>query len=127
MSLMFSIFPILFLVVFLLIVGLIVANVASAAKQNAYNRRQPLLTVSARLLTRRSDVSHHHDANPHDNIQSSHTSTTYFATFEVESGDRLEFKLPAKEYGLLMEGDYGKLTFQGTQYLGFVRDLQPGT
>ena len=46
--------------------------------------------------------------------------------FEVESGDRMEFAVQGQEYGLLIEGDYGKLTFQGTRYMGFVRDLQPG-
>lgn len=121
-DILFSIFPFLFLTIFLIIVGVIVASIVASAKKNAYNRRQPILTVSARVLTRRTDVSHHHDAN--DNMHSSHTTTTHYATFEVESGDRLEFTLPGKEYGLLLEGDYGKLTFQGTRYLGFVRDPQ---
>ena len=42
-------------------------------------------------------------------------------SFEVESGDRMEFELRGSEYGLLAEGDLGKLTFQGTRYLGFER------
>jgi len=25
------------------------------------------------------------------------------------------------EYGMLVEGDFGKLSFQGTRYLGFTR------
>ena len=49
------------------------------------------------------------------------TSTTYYATFEVESGDRIEFLINGWEYGQLAEGDMGKLSFQGTRYLGFVR------
>ena len=49
------------------------------------------------------------------------TYTHYYATFEVESGDRMEFELRGSEYGLLAEGDLGKLTFQGTRYLGFER------
>lgn len=49
------------------------------------------------------------------------SSTVYYATFEVESGDRMEFGVPNKEYGLLVEGDRGRLTFQGTRYLGFER------
>lgn len=27
----------------------------------------------------------------------------------------------ASEFGMLVEGDYGNLTFQGTRYLGFER------
>lgn len=48
-------------------------------------------------------------------------STSYYATFQVESGDRMELHVSGAEYGMLAEGDTGKLTFQGTRYLGFVR------
>ena len=51
----------------------------------------------------------------------SSSSTYYYVTFEVESGDRLEYQVSGEEYGLLVEGDQGKLTFQGTRYKGFVR------
>ena len=33
----------------------------------------------------------------------------------------MELQLQGHEYGLLIEGDKGKLTFQGTRYLGFER------
>ena len=42
-------------------------------------------------------------------------------TFQVESGDRMEFHVGGAEYGMLAEGDAGKLTFQETRYLGFER------
>ena len=48
-------------------------------------------------------------------------STTYYATFQVASGDRMEFQVPRREYGFLVEGDRGRLTFQGTRFLGFER------
>jgi hypothetical protein len=44
-----------------------------------------------------------------------------YVTFEVESGDRMEFHVAGHEYGMLIEGDTGNLTFQGTRYLGFDR------
>ena len=37
----------------------------------------------------------------------------------VESGDRMELSVDDSEYGMLVEGDEGKLTFQGSRYLGF--------
>ena len=49
------------------------------------------------------------------------SSTSYYATFEVSSGDRLEFEVRDKVFGMLVENDTGKLTFQGTRYLGFER------
>ena len=48
-------------------------------------------------------------------------STSYYATFQVESGDRMELEVSGPEYGQLVEGDRGKLSFQGTRYLGFNR------
>mgnify|MGYP000784206328 FL=1 len=47
------------------------------------------------------------------------TDTTYYVTFQVESGDRMELSVDDSEYGMLVEGDEGKLTFQGSRYLGF--------
>lgn len=61
------------------------------------------------------DVHHH-------GTESGHTSSsTYYVTFEVASGDRIELAVNGPEYGLLVNGDYGNLTFQGTRYLGFER------
>lgn len=34
----------------------------------------------------------------------------YFITFEVESGDRIEFEVIVTDYGMLVEGDNGQLT-----------------
>jgi hypothetical protein len=42
-------------------------------------------------------------------------------TFKVESGDQMELQMAGQEFGLLVEGEEGKLTFQGTRYLGFER------
>lgn len=70
------------------------------------------------VVSRRADVRVHH----HNNTNMHHTtSTTYYATFEVESGDRMELHVPATEYGLLIEGDQGDLTFQGSRFLSFER------
>lgn len=49
------------------------------------------------------------------------SSTRYYVTFEVESGDRIELFMDDMEYGMLAEGDRGKLSFQGTHFLGFRR------
>ena len=50
-----------------------------------------------------------------------HSRTTYFATFQFESGDRLELEIPRDRFGYLVEGDRGKLHFQGTRFLDFQR------
>ena len=33
----------------------------------------------------------------------------------------MELHVNGREYGMLDEGDFGELTFQGTRYLGFAR------
>ena len=46
----------------------------------------------------------------------------YYVTFQLDGGERMELAVDGRTYGLLAEGDAGQLTFQGTRYLGFVRN-----
>ena len=122
MSLGFGVgmFEKMFILVFVLIIGTIIANLVRGARQWSKNNNSPRLTVPATVVAKRENVSssHHHSVNHHHHH---HTSTTYYVTFQVESGDRMEVQVPGNEYGMLVEGDYGNLSFQGTRYLGFVR------
>ena len=111
-------FEALFGLFFLVFIGMFVFVVVSGVRQWSKNNSSPRLTVEAEVVSKRASVHHHHDAN---NLAMSHSSTTYYATFQVESGDRLEFSVGGSEYGMLAEGDRGRLTFQGTRYLGFER------
>ena len=115
---MFTLVPILSILIFGLVFGLIIASVVRSGKQWHTNNHSPRLTVDARVLAKRHDVSRRRSAGEHHHYR---TVNTYYVTFEVESGDRMELQLPSHEYGLLIEGDTGKLTFQGTRYLGFER------
>ena len=49
------------------------------------------------------------------------SSTSYYVTFELENGGRMELSVKGSEYGMLVEGDTGALSYQGTRYLGFER------
>lgn len=118
-NLMFTIVPIFIFIIFILVFGTIVVSAVRGAKQWKKNNDSPVLTVAAIVVAKRVDVYHHmNDVN--DNMHSS-SSTTYYVTFEVESGDRMELAVKGTEYGMLVEQDKGKLTFQGTRYLGFER------
>jgi len=119
---MFSGFPIIFIIMFVLVFGIIIFNIIKGINTWSYNNSQPVLTVVAKVVAKRENVSSHmHNDN---NIAHHHTSTTYYITFQVESGDRIEFDVNGDEYGMLVEGDEGKLTFQGSRYLGFKRELE---
>ena len=115
-DLMFSIFPFLFITVFVIVIGTFVVMAVRGVGTWSKNNASPRLTVSAQVVTKRTQVSHHHHQD-----SMGHTSTAYYATFQVESGDRMELSVSGSEYGMLAEGDQGNLTFQGTGYLGFER------
>lgn len=119
-----GLFELMFAVVFLIVIaGFILVFVRGAAQWNK-NNQAPRLTVEATVVSRRSDVSWHSHHNGADASMGMHTTshTTYYATFQVASGDRMEFAVPGTEYGMLAEGDRGVLTFQGTRYLEFRRN-----
>ncbi|MFE8702674.1 DUF2500 domain-containing protein [Cytobacillus sp. FJAT-54145] len=116
---MFSIFSMIFPVFFLVVFGIIAFSLFKGVKQWNFNNKQPVLTVSSKVVSKRTHVRR--NAHNHNNHVHSTTSTKYYVTFEVESGDRMELHVSGNEFGHLAEGDYGKLTFQGTRYLGFDR------
>lgn len=122
----FSIMSILFPIVFLCILGFFIVTIVRGIGTWNKNNHSPQLSVTARVVSRRAEVSHHSFANGGDVTgsqgYSTSSSTRYYVTFEVESGDRMEFSVDGREYGMLAEGDTGKLTFQGTRYLSFVRN-----
>ncbi len=115
----------LFTLIFLLAAGIIVAAFVQGIRQWNKNNHSPRLTVDALVVARRADVSHHRHVNAgnHTGAHGYHTttSTTYRVTFQVDSGDRMELTVGGADYGQLVEGDRGRLTFQGTRFLGFQR------
>ena len=108
-DIMFDIVPIFIGIIFIIVFGFIIFSVLSSIKQGIKNNNSPLLTVPAEVVSKRIHV------------QGDHSRTTYYVTFEVQSGDRMEFKINGKEYGLLVEKDLGLLSFQGTRYVSFER------
>ena len=118
----FGMFNIMFTIVFILVIGTFVVMLVKGISEWNKNNHSPRLTVPATIIATRTNVSRHRHggANSHHHY---HTSTTYYVTFQVESGDRMEFHISGQEYGLLIEGDHGNLSFQGTRYLGFERSI----
>ncbi|MBW4083991.1 DUF2500 domain-containing protein [Paenibacillus sp. S150] len=45
----------------------------------------------------------------------------FYVTFEFQDGSRAELMVPDREFGLIVEGDKGRLSYQGTRFKGFVR------
>ena len=105
-----ALFSILFPLVFLFVLGMILFTVVGNLRTWSKNNASPRLTVPATA----GDMTGAHG-------YTSTSATTYYVTFQVESGDRMELEVDGSDYGMLVEGDTGKLSFQGTRYLGFER------
>lgn len=123
-DLMDSVFPILFILVFCLVIGMFLYAIANSVKEKRANDAAPVLTVDAVVKTKRMDTYHSspsYDGDGHMTSSGTH-HTTYYATFEVESGDRMELQVSDYDYGQLAEGDRGKLTFQRKRFLHFDRE-----
>lgn len=116
----FALFQLMFFVIFALVIGMFIFAAVQGIGQWNKNNHSPRLTVEATVVTKRVNVSRHHHSGT-DHMSHTSSSTTYYATFQVASGDRMELRVSGPEYGMLVEGDRGELSFQGTRYLGFVR------
>jgi hypothetical protein len=117
-TLMFTLVPLFIAAVFVFVIGTFVVTAVKSVARWQDNNAQPVLTVPARVVTKRQHVS----GGGHD----SSASTWYHITFEtVADGLRQEFPVGSTDYSGLAEGDTGDLTYQGTRYKGFIRMRRP--
>lgn len=114
-----NLFFLMFFLIFVLVIGSFAVTLVKGIGQWNQNNHSPRLTVNAQVAAKRMDVRHH--SHGQNEIHSTSSSTWYYVTFEVDSGDRMEFTVDGREFGMLVEGDQGQLSFQGTRYLGFER------
>lgn len=119
---LFAIVPVFIIIVFIFVFCIIIVRLIKSAEQWKRNNESPILTVDATVVAKRTDVHHYQHNTGTNNMQYVSSSTTYYATFQVSSGDRMEFEIRDIEYGMLVESDKGRLTFQGTRYWGFERN-----
>ena len=116
----FGMFEIIFFLMFFLILGVFLVMFIKGISQWNKNNHAPRLTVPVTVVSRRTDVSRHRHG---DEMHHTSTSTSYYVTFQVESGDRMELAMNGSQFGLIVEGDQGLLTFQGTRFLNFERQF----
>ena len=112
-SLMSSLFPIFFITIFCIIIGMIIYSIV----QYAQDKNKPIQTERVKVVAKRTNVNHHH--HNHDGHIHHSTSTTYYVTFEFITGQRMELKVPRNKVGYIVEGDEGLLQFQGRLFVSF--------
>lgn len=111
----FPIFEMIVVIVFVIVIGASLFPIIRAIAKRQRNNAQPVLSVLSRVVAKRTRVSGSSSSNYGS------TSTYYYCTFEDEYGQRYELQVSGKEYGQLVEGDVGTLTYQGTRYHEFQR------
>lgn len=110
-------YPLIFAVFIIFIIG-------SAISQYTKNEASPQLTVEARVVEKKEETTMHaHTSTDGNGVTHTHHThdVSYYVRFQVESGDTLRFHVRRREFNELLEGDFGRLTFQGTRYQGFER------
>ena len=117
-ELMSVIFPFLFITVFVIVIGTFIVTAARGVGEWSKNNASPRLTVDASVVTKRQHNTSHRTQHGHR-----HHHSCYYVTFQVDSGDRMELSVTGSEFGMIAEGDTGKLTFQGTRFLSFTRNM----
>ncbi len=113
----FSIFPTVFSVVFIGVLGVFIFTGIKGLKEWMHNNRQQVFSDPVMVVDKRTHVWGGHHAGTHH--YGSHTS--YYITFEFENGDRQEFMVAGRVYAQAAPGDTGTLTWQGTRFHDFQR------
>ena len=122
---MFDFIGVVVFLIFLIIGSVLIYTIIKNIKQWHINNNSPIQTAPSKVVAKRFDVQHHMQGGGGENqMMTSHSQTNYFVTFELENRQRLEFHVKNKEYGMLVEGDVGMLTYQGTRYKGFTRNMR---
>ncbi|MXQ52444.1 DUF2500 domain-containing protein [Shimazuella alba] len=101
-----------FILIPMIIISFVIYVLISKRKQRIATEKLPILSEKAKVVSKRMYVE-----------GGQYTRTLYFVTFEIYEKERTEFKVDDSEYGKLIEGDIGRLTFQGDRYKGFQRDI----
>lgn len=100
------VFQTIFFITLILIISLFVVVILKGVKEKRNNDKAEILKRYGTVISKRIFVR---------------SFTTYYVTFELDNSERKEFRVSAEKYGLLVENDYGLLTFQGTRFMSFER------
>jgi hypothetical protein len=102
----------------LLVVGIavvpVVLSVIRAVRRSRVIRMAPKLEAEARIIEKRASTVGGGSAG---------AGETFFVTFQLFDGSRIELPMPASEAALLVIGDEGNLGWQASRYLGFTREI----
>jgi hypothetical protein len=120
-GIIFTIVPILIVIVFLIVIVGILTNGVRYFK----NVRSPRQNIFARVVIKRMEVRNHtsQQSNGNNGMHPVHSSRTYYyITLEFDNGNRKEYLDVKNLYGLVVEGDRGYAAIQGDWIVAFERE-----
>ena len=100
-------------IVVVIAVVILLAAVGTAGRR-ARGGSGPQREAEARVVDKRSQITGGGE---------SRADQLYFATFQFPDGNRIELRVPVSEAGLLVVGDEGRLSWRGSDYVGFAREI----
>lgn len=101
--------------VLLAVVGTFLFIIIKGISTWTSNNNAEVLKRNCRIVDKRTEVW--------GGSGDSSSTTDYFITFEFEDHTRKELEVKANQFGLLVTGDTGELTYQGTRFLDFTRRI----
>lgn len=113
-------FDFIFNLIFIIIIICFITILGTAIKnfiEYLSNKTKDKVSVKATVISKRMNVSY-----AYNEMNMSNNYTTYYIGFEFINGEREEFTVKGRIYNLLIEGDKGNLTIQGTRFIDFKRE-----
>lgn len=119
MSSNFLLTEILIAIVLLAVIGGIVAIIVTSIVRKRRNDLAPQKAANASVLAKHTSTQQHPIAGDASGAHGYTTFTIYHVTFLTDDNAQLEFAVDGTVYDRLTEGVRGRLTYQGTRFLGF--------
>ncbi|MFZ5353218.1 MAG: DUF2500 domain-containing protein [Bacillota bacterium] len=113
---MFNSLPFIVFIIFAIVIMGFVVVFVKGISEYIRNNNTPQKSEPARIINNRT-----HTWGGYGNMAA---RTSYYMTFELENGERMEFAVSAQFAGMHIEGDTGILTHQGTRFISFEREVQ---
>ncbi|MDG0809532.1 DUF2500 domain-containing protein [Cohnella rhizosphaerae] len=99
--------------IFILVVAIFLYAIIRGFSTWTTNNASDVITSPATVLDKRTEVW--------GGSEDAGSSTNYYVTFELASRTRIELQVRGDRFGLIVVGDHGQLTYQGTRFKEFNR------
>lgn len=107
-----------FIAMFCIIIGL---SLIIVIRQWWKNRHSPLIVTQATVIDKRIEEHYIRSKRSAGIVYRTRKLLIYYITFNLEGGENIELRTNEIEYSELQKEDYGKLSFKGSKYMGFVK------